>query len=231
MVESWNSHTGHVSGKTWHFSTRELSGQNLQITSFWSSKEEFHLHSQENHVTFIWLNCLDDPGMQTDNSSKTYLSLWSNNAHLMCSVFCFLLFTKEEKQTWYIHARASVWIRLKSVTYKFSYYCQTDLGQNLSSNNYYKSLNFSSLSLPSCSKGSMTLLWDWNLERKAESRKKVCLESEVLPPSPPKNWGGNWNAFSHQFWHAYVFCRPLISGFFHNKIIIQDVFQLGTKAE
>lgn len=26
----------------------------------------------------------------------------------------------------------------------------------------------------------MTLLWVWNLERKAESRKKVCLESEVL---------------------------------------------------
>ena len=67
-----------------------------------------------------------------------------------------------------------------SVTYKFSCYCQADLGLNLSSPIYYKSLNFSSLSFPFCSKGSMTLLWVWNLERKAESRKKVCLEPEVL---------------------------------------------------
>ena len=90
-----------MSGKTWHFSTRELSGQNLQITSFRSFKEEFHLHSQVNHVT------VGDPGMiQTDTSSKTYLSLWPNNVHLMCRVFCFLLFTKKKKAD-LIHTRQS----------------------------------------------------------------------------------------------------------------------------
>lgn len=149
------------------------------------------------------------------------------------SCFLFSAFYKEKKkQTWYIHTRANVQIGLKSVTHKFSCYCQTDLGLNLSSNNNYKSFNFSSLSLPFCSKGSMTLLWDCNLERKAESRKKVCLESEVLLPTPPqKNWGSNWNAFYYQFWHPYVFCRPLISSFFHNQIIIQRCLPIGTKAE
>lgn len=81
-------------------------------------------------------------------------------------VFCFLLFTKKKKKADLIHTcRSKCLNQAKVRTYKFSCYCQTDLGLNLSSNNYYKSLNFSSLSLPFCSKGSMTLM-------RLESRKK-----------------------------------------------------------
>ena len=147
-------------------------------------------------------------------------------------VFCFL---QRKKKADLIHTCQSKCLNQAKVrTYKFSCYCQTDLGLNLSSNNYYKSLNFSSLSLPFCSKGSMTLL-------RLESRKKGWVQEEslfrirgfVLPPHPPtkKNWGGNWNAFYHQFWHPYVFCRPLIWSFFHNKIIIQRCLPIDTKAE
>lgn len=186
MVESsWNSNTGRVSGKTWHFSTRKLSGQNLQITSFWSFKEEFHLHSQVSHVTVIWLSRPHDPGViQTVNSSKTRLSLRSNSVCLMCLLFP--AFYKEKKKADLIHTCQSKCLNQAKVrTYKFSCYCQTDLGLNLSSNNYYKSLNFSSLSLPFCSKGSMTLM-------RLESRKKGWVQEESLfrirglvPPLPP----------------------------------------------
>lgn len=189
MVESsWNSNTDRVSGKTWHFSTRKLSGQNLQITSFWSFKEEFHLHSQVNRVTVIWLNRPDDPGMiQTDSSSKTCLSLWSNNVRLMCSLFS-AFYKEKKKQTWYIHARASVWIRLKS-----GHTSSAAIARQTWDWIWVLTIIISPLTSQvsvclSAARGQW-LFWDWNLERKAESRKKVCLESEVLscrPTPPPK---------------------------------------------
>lgn len=157
----------------WHFSPRDLGGQNICTWLPTVFQREVHSSFTSESCNTYLTDCLHGPGTWVNNHSVTYWSLWSNTTNLRSHIFVYHFLERQHT----VHS-LDMWI----TQWMPGSGCQV---MKLSAANarqtwdwfrfppfFANPLTCQSLSFPFCNKGARTLLWVCALERKAESRKK-----------------------------------------------------------